>query len=79
MREAHGGGGLETVVIRPGVIWGPGDPTILPADRRAAAAGADGLHRRRRNLLGLSHVENLQPRASSWPRGARGRRAGSTT
>jgi nucleoside-diphosphate-sugar epimerase len=59
VREAHGRGGLETVVIRPGVIWGPGDTTIFP---RLAA-----LLRRRRlvfvgraaNHLGLSHLENL--------------------
>jgi nucleoside-diphosphate-sugar epimerase len=59
VREAHGRDGLETVVIRPGVIWGPGDTTILP---RLAA-----LLRRRQlvfvgraaNQLGLSHVENL--------------------
>jgi len=59
VREAHGGGGLSTTVIRCGVIWGPGDITILP---RIAA-----LLRRRalpwidhgRNLIGLSHVENL--------------------
>ena len=57
--EAHGSGGLETVVIRPGVIWGPGDTSIMP---RLIA-----LLRRRRlvfigrgsNHLGLSHVENL--------------------
>ncbi|MCX6558778.1 MAG: NAD-dependent epimerase/dehydratase family protein [Candidatus Aminicenantes bacterium] len=30
VREAHGSSGLETVVIRPGVIWGPGDTTIMP-------------------------------------------------
>jgi nucleoside-diphosphate-sugar epimerase len=59
VHEAHGSGGLETVVIRPGVIWGPGDTTIMP---RLIA-----LLRRRRlvfigrgdNHLGLSHVENL--------------------
>ncbi len=59
VREAHGTGGLATVVVRPGVIWGPGDPHILP---RVAA-----LLRRRRmiyiggshNRVALSHVENL--------------------
>jgi nucleoside-diphosphate-sugar epimerase len=59
VREAHGNNGLETVVIRSGVIWGAGDNTFLP---RLAA-----LLRRRRfilighgaNQIGLSHVENL--------------------
>ena len=59
VRDAHGRSGLETVVIRPGVIWGPGDTTILP---RLIA-----LLRRKRlvfigrgnNHLGLSHVDNL--------------------
>jgi nucleoside-diphosphate-sugar epimerase len=59
VRAAHEPGRLETVVIRSGVIWGPGDITIVP---RIAAL----LRRRQmiligggRNLLGLSHVENL--------------------
>lgn len=59
VREAHGHDGLETVVIRPGVIWGPGDATVMP---RLLA-----LLRRRRlifigngsNHLGISHVANL--------------------
>jgi nucleoside-diphosphate-sugar epimerase len=49
----------EIVVIRPGVIWGKGDTTIIP---RLA-----GLLRQKRlpyigradNVLGLSHVDNL--------------------
>jgi nucleoside-diphosphate-sugar epimerase len=59
VRAAHGQHGLTTTVIRPGVIWGAGDATIMP---RIVA-----LMRRRRmpclgrgdNLLGLSHVDNL--------------------
>jgi nucleoside-diphosphate-sugar epimerase len=30
VREAHGAGGLATTIVRPGVIWGPGDITIVP-------------------------------------------------
>jgi len=59
VREAHGSGGLETVVIRPGMIWGPGDTTIMPRlvallrCRRLIFIGRGDNH------LGLSHVENL--------------------
>lgn len=59
VRAANGEGGLETTVVRPGVIWGPGDITIVPrlADllRRREMILIDG----GRNLLGLSHIESL--------------------
>jgi nucleoside-diphosphate-sugar epimerase len=56
---ANGERSLSTVVVRPGAIWGPGDPSVAP---RIAA-----LLRRRRavyigrasNQLALSHVDNL--------------------
>ena len=55
----HGLDGLDITIIRPGVIWGRGEETILP---RIAA-----LMKRRRlvyigradNFLALSHVDNL--------------------
>jgi len=57
--RANGEGGLETVVVRPGVIWGPGDTTFLPRFaallRRGRMVLVDGGH----NRVGLSHVENL--------------------
>ena len=58
-REAHGKGGLATVVVRPGAIWGPGDPHILPRivallrQGRMVYIGGGGNH------VALSHVENL--------------------
>jgi len=59
VRGANGEGGLATTVVRPGVIWGPGDITILPrlADllRRRQMILIDG----GRNLLGLSHIDSL--------------------
>ncbi len=59
VRGANGAGGLATTVVRPGVIWGPGDITIVPrlADllRRREMILIDG----GRNLLGLSHIESL--------------------
>ena len=59
VREAHGSGGLETVVIRPGVIWGPGDITILPRLIALLRSGQLIFIGRGNNQLGLSHVENL--------------------
>jgi nucleoside-diphosphate-sugar epimerase len=59
VRAAHGQGGLATTVIRPGVIWGRGDVTIVPRIvallRQQRMPYIDG----GRNLLGLSHVDNL--------------------
>jgi nucleoside-diphosphate-sugar epimerase len=56
---ANEAGGLETTVVRPGVIWGPGDITIVPRLvellRRRQMILIDG----GRNLLGLSHIESL--------------------
>jgi nucleoside-diphosphate-sugar epimerase len=58
-REAHGHGGLATVIVRPGAIWGPGDPHILPRIvallRRGRMVYIGGGH----NHVALSHVENL--------------------
>jgi nucleoside-diphosphate-sugar epimerase len=59
VREVHGSGGLETVVIRPGVIWGPGDTTILPRLAELLRRGQLVFIGRGANRLGLSHVENL--------------------
>jgi len=39
VRAAHGADGLATTVVRPGVIWGPGDPTVLPRIARCCGAG----------------------------------------
>jgi len=59
VREAHDSGGLETVVIRPGVIWGPGDTAILPRLAALLRRGQLVFIGRGANNLGLSHVENL--------------------
>ena len=59
VREAHGRRGLATVVVRPGAIWGEGDPHILPRIVKLLRSGrmvyvGDG-----ENHVALSHVENL--------------------
>lgn len=61
VREAHGGGGLETTVVRPGAIWGPGDPNVLPRVLALLRRGVMPLIGRGDNVLGLSHVDNLAP------------------
>ena len=59
VREAHGTGGLETTVVRPGAIWGPGDPNVVPRIVRLLRRGAMPYVGGGRNLVGLVHVENL--------------------
>jgi len=59
VREAHGADGLETTVVRPGAIWGPGDPNVVPRIVRLLRRGAMPYVGGGRNLLGLTHVENL--------------------
>jgi nucleoside-diphosphate-sugar epimerase len=53
------GAGLETVIVRPKAIFGPGDNTLLPqlieaARRRRLPQVGDG-----RNLVDLTYVENV--------------------
>lgn len=58
VRQAHGQG-LETVVVRPGVIWGPGDTTFLPRFAALLRRGNMVLINGGRNRVALSHVDNL--------------------
>lgn len=59
VRRAHGADGLETVVVRPGVIWGPGDATFLPRFAALLRRGRMVLVDGGRNRVALSHVDNL--------------------
>ena len=59
VRQANGQDGLETVVVRPGVIWGPGDTTFLPRFASLLRRGRMVLVDGGRNRVGLSHVDNL--------------------
>ncbi len=58
VREAHGAG-LATTVVRPGVIWGPGDTTILPRFVALLRRGRMVYVAGGRNRIALSHVRNL--------------------
>lgn len=59
VREAHGVRGLATTVVRPGAIWGPGDPNVVPRIVRLLRRGAMPHVGGGQNLLGLSYVDNL--------------------
>lgn len=55
----HGRDGLGITVIRPGVIWGRGEQTILPRIARLMKRRRMIYIGRADNILGLSHVDNL--------------------
>lgn len=52
-------GGLETVVIRPRLVWGPGDTTILPGIAGAVAAGRFAWIAGGRHKTSTTHVDNV--------------------
>lgn len=58
-RAAHGQQGLTVTVVRPGVIWGPGDITIIPRFAELLRRGTMIYVAGGKNLIALSHVENL--------------------
>lgn len=56
--QANGVSGLATVSLRPHLIWGPGDPHLLP--RLVAAADAGRLRQvgKGTNLVDITYVDN---------------------
>jgi nucleoside-diphosphate-sugar epimerase len=56
---AHGMDGLATTVVRPGVIWGRGDVTIVPRIVALLERNRMVLIDGGRNRIALSHVDNL--------------------
>lgn len=50
---------FETVVLRPRLVWGPGDTTILPALKEAVAAGRFAWIGGGRHRTSTTHVENV--------------------
>jgi nucleoside-diphosphate-sugar epimerase len=59
VREAHGQRGLQTVAVRPGAIWGAGDPSITPRIAALLRRGRAVYIGSAANRLALSHVENV--------------------
>ena len=56
---AAANGDLETVVVRPRLVWGPGDTTILPGLRAAVASGHFAWIGGGRHLTSTTHVDNV--------------------
>lgn len=52
-------GGFETVVIRPRLIWGEGDKTILPIVKEMAEAGKFAWIDGGRAMTSSTHIDNL--------------------
>jgi nucleoside-diphosphate-sugar epimerase len=51
--------GFETVVVRPRLVWGPGDTTILPGLVEAVEAGRFSWIGGGRHLTDTTHVDNV--------------------
>ncbi len=51
--------GFETLVIRPRLVWGPGDTTVLPALVQMVRAGSFAWIDGGRHLTSTAHVDNV--------------------
>lgn len=56
---ANGKSGMETVVIRPRLIWGPGDVTVLPNLVEMVDKGAFRWVDQGKHLTSTTHIANL--------------------
>ncbi len=52
-------GGFSTIVIRPRLVWGPGDKTVLPVVKAMAASGRFRWIDGGRAMTSTTHVANL--------------------
>lgn len=57
--RAANGGGFETVVMRPRLVWGPGDVTVLPGFVDAVEAGRFSWIGGGRHLTSTTHIDNV--------------------
>jgi nucleoside-diphosphate-sugar epimerase len=55
---AANGGALRTVALRPHLIWGPGDPHLVPRILKGARAGRLRIVGKGTNRVDMVHVEN---------------------
>ena len=51
--------GFETVVVRPRLVWGPGDTTVLPGLLKAVESGRFSWIGDGRHLTDTTHVDNV--------------------
>ena len=56
---ANGAGGMETVVVRPRFVWGPGDTTLLPGIVELIRSGKFAWVGGGGNLTSTAHVDNV--------------------
>ena len=56
---ANGHGGMETVVVRPRFVWGPGDTTLLPGIVELIRGGKFAWVGGGGNLTSTAHVDNV--------------------
>lgn len=56
---ANGVGGMETVVVRPRFVWGPGDTTLLPGIVELMRSGKFAWVGGGGNLTSTAHVDNV--------------------
>lgn len=56
---ANGAAGMETVVVRPRFVWGPGDTTLLPAIVELIKGGTFSWVGGGGNLTSTAHVDNV--------------------
>lgn len=59
VRAANAPGALETIVLRPRFIWGPGDTTLLPTIEKMAAAGGWRWIDGGKAMTSTTHIDNL--------------------
>jgi nucleoside-diphosphate-sugar epimerase len=57
--EYHNKKGLPITIVRPGLVWGPGDTTIFPRIEKLAAKGALLNIGKGDNLLCLAYISNV--------------------
>jgi nucleoside-diphosphate-sugar epimerase len=57
--RAASGGGFETVVVRPRLVWGPDDTTLLPVLADAVRAGRFAWIGGGRHRTSTTHVDNV--------------------
>jgi 2-alkyl-3-oxoalkanoate reductase len=57
--EANGKNGLNTIALRPHLVWGPGDPHLLPKAIARHMAGKLRIVGSGENRMDLTHVDNV--------------------